>query len=132
MRVLVVGTGGREAAIGWTCSRHGHEVVTIPFAADSDVGRLDTDHIDLVIVGREAALVAGIADECSRRGVPCFGPTAELARLESSKGWARELAHGLGVPGPEFERFTSAAEAIAWFDGFDRPVVVKLDGLAGG
>jgi phosphoribosylamine--glycine ligase/phosphoribosylaminoimidazole synthetase len=132
MRVSVIGTGGRESAIAWACSRHGHEVSTVPFTADFAVERLVTDGIDLVIVGPEAALVAGIADECSRRGVPCFGPTAALARLESSKGWARELAHGLGVPGPEFERFTSADDAIAWFGDFDRPVVVKLDGLAGG
>jgi phosphoribosylamine--glycine ligase/phosphoribosylaminoimidazole synthetase len=130
--VLVIGTGGRESAIAWACSRHHHEVSTVPFTADSDVEQLDTDGIDLVIVGPEAALVAGVADECARRGVPCFGPTAALARLESSKGWARELAHGLGVPGPEFERFSSADEAIAWFAEFDRPVVVKLDGLAGG
>ena len=55
--------------------------------------------------GPEAALVAGVADRCAARGVPCFGPTAALARLESSKGFARELATSLGIPGPAFARF---------------------------
>ena len=132
MHVLVVGRGGRESAIEWACRRHDHEVTTVAFGADHVASSLDTTGIDLVIVGPEAALVAGVADECARRGVPCFGPTADLARLESSKGWARELAAGLGVPGPEFERFTSVEDALAWYEEFDRPVVVKLDGLAAG
>ncbi|MGH9135463.1 MAG: phosphoribosylamine--glycine ligase, partial [Acidimicrobiales bacterium] len=89
---------------------------------------------DLVIPGPEAALVAGIADECARRGVPCFGPTAELARLEASKGYARELAARLGIPGPAFARFEANDHdaAIGWFESLGEPVVVKLDGLAAG
>ena len=58
---------------------------------------------------------AGVADECARRGLPCFGPTAELARLESSKGYTRELAETLGIPGPAYRRFDSAEPAIEWF-----------------
>jgi len=127
VRVVVVGHGGRESAIAWACRRFGHHVTTQP--AD---GPLDTDGADLVIVGPEGALAAGVADECARRGVPCFGPTADVARLESSKAWARQLTAQLGIPGPRFERFELADEAIAWWRTLVVPVVVKLDGLAAG
>jgi phosphoribosylamine--glycine ligase/phosphoribosylaminoimidazole synthetase len=127
VKVLVVGSGGREQAIAWACRRYGHDVTIAP-----ELRALDEP--DLVIPGPEAALVAGVADECARRGIPCFGPTAELARLESSKGYARELATGLGIPGPAFARFDARAhrQAATWFDQLGRPVVVKLDGLAAG
>ena len=67
-----------------------------------------------------------------RRGLPCFGPTAELARLESSKGYARQLASCLGIPGPASPASTRPTPAIAWCRSLGRPVVVKLDGLAAG
>ena len=70
MRVLVIGSGGRESAIAWACTRHGHEVsVKAELAPDAAA--------DLVIVGPETALAAGVADECFRRRIPCFGPTAD-------------------------------------------------------
>ena len=127
MRVLVVGGGGREAAIAWACRRHGHDVIVAP-----DLGEAGPADVDLVVPGPEAALAAGVADECARRGLPCFGPTAELAQLESSKSFARALATELGVPGPRFARFTEAPAAVAWWRELGVPVVVKLDGLAGG
>jgi phosphoribosylamine--glycine ligase/phosphoribosylaminoimidazole synthetase len=129
VRVLVVGSGGREQAIAWACRRSGHDVTLAAELADEHEAQPD-----LVIPGPEAALVAGVADECARRGIACFGPTSELARLESSKGYARELATSLGIPGPRFARFEARAhrEAAAWFEQVGRPVVVKLDGLAGG
>jgi phosphoribosylamine--glycine ligase/phosphoribosylaminoimidazole synthetase len=129
VRVVVVGAGGREQAIAWACRRHGHDVDVLPALPPAD-----RPQPDLVIPGPEGALVAGIADECARRGVPCFGPRAELARLESSKGYARELATGLGIPGPRFARFGARAhrEARDWFVALGGPVVVKLEGLAGG
>jgi phosphoribosylamine--glycine ligase/phosphoribosylaminoimidazole synthetase len=127
VRVLVVGGGGREQAIAWACRRHGHHVELAEGLGDASPAT-----IDLVIVGPEAALSAGIADECARRGIACFGPTAELARLESSKGYARELADALGIPGPAYRRFDSPEPAIEWVRSIDRPVVVKLDGLAAG
>jgi phosphoribosylamine--glycine ligase/phosphoribosylaminoimidazole synthetase len=129
MRVGVLGTGGREQAIAWACRRHGHDV---ELAATLDELLAGANPFDVVIPGPEAALVAGAADECARRGIPCFGPTAELARLEASKGYARELAAALGVPGPAFARFAAGEHdaARAWADG--RAVVVKLDGLAAG
>jgi phosphoribosylamine--glycine ligase/phosphoribosylaminoimidazole synthetase len=127
MRVLVIGGGGREQAIAWACRHHGHDVRLAP-----DLGAASNEDTDLVVPGPEAALVAGVADECARRGIPCFGPTAELARLESSKSFARELATSLGIPGPAFARFDDAPAAIEWWRDLGRPIVVKLDGLAGG
>ena len=129
MRVGVVGGGGREQAIAWACRRHGHEVTLA-----GDVDSLDLTALDLVIPGPEAALVAGAADRCASAGVPCFGPTAALARLESSKGYARQLATRLGIPGPAFARFGAGDvdSATAWWRALGRPVVVKLDGLAAG
>ena len=108
MRVLVVGGGGREQAIAWACRHHGHDVRLALDLGDASAG--DTD---LVIPGPEAALVAGVADECAARNIPCFGPTAELARLESSKTYARELATTLGIPGPRFAFFDAADAADA-------------------
>ncbi len=76
--------------------------------------------------------MAGVADDCMDAGVPCFGPSAGLAKLEGSKGFTRTLAHSLGIPSPEFHLSSSPEEAIAWWHTFGRPVVVKLDGLAAG
>ncbi len=125
MRVLVIGSGGREAAIASACRAHGHDVQV---AADLP-GQPQTD---LVIVGPEAALVAGIADRCAELRIPCFGPTASLARLESSKGFTRMLSGRLGLPSPAYHLSSSAEEALSWWRAFGKPVVVKLDGLAAG
>ena len=127
MRVLVVGSGGREAAIAWACQQHGHQV-SIESAFDP---ARDAD-VDLVIVGPEAALVAGTADACAAAGVPCFGPTTSLVRLESSKGFTRALAQQLGIASPRFFRTDNHHDAIKWWRSIEAPVVVKLDGLAGG
>ncbi|HWL43165.1 MAG TPA: phosphoribosylamine--glycine ligase [Ilumatobacter sp.] len=129
MRVLVLGSGGREHAIAWACEQHGHTVTIAP-----ELGEVTADDVDLVIPGPEAALVGGAADECAFRKIPCFGPKAKLARIESSKGFARDLAHSLGVPGPAFARFEQddAASALEWAQALGKPVVVKRDGLAAG
>jgi phosphoribosylamine--glycine ligase/phosphoribosylaminoimidazole synthetase len=127
MRVLVVGSGGREAAIEWSCRQHGHEVTT---EAAFDPAR--HGDVDLVIVGPESALVAGTADACAAADVPCFGPTASLVRLESSKGYTRALAQQLGLPSPRFYRSDDHHDAIKWWRSLEAPVVVKLDGLAAG
>jgi phosphoribosylamine--glycine ligase/phosphoribosylaminoimidazole synthetase len=129
MRVLVVGSGGREHAIAWACEQHGHTVTL-----SDELGDVTCDDVDLVIPGPESVLVNGIADECHFRKIPCFGPTSKQARIESSKGYSRHLATSLGVPGPHYERFEEldAAGAIEWYRTFGKPVVVKLDGLAAG
>jgi phosphoribosylamine--glycine ligase/phosphoribosylaminoimidazole synthetase len=128
MRVRVVGSGGREQAIAWACRRHGHDVSLA--TVESTLDRSP----DLVIPGPESALVAGVADRCAEAGVPCFGPTAALARLESSKGYARELATSLGILGPRFASFEAGDidAAVEWWRTLGRAVVVKLDGLAAG
>jgi phosphoribosylamine--glycine ligase/phosphoribosylaminoimidazole synthetase len=125
MRVLVIGSGGRESAIAWACRRHGHEVTVVADLAPDSTA-------DLVIVGPETALAAGVADECTRRRIPCFGPTAELARIESSKGYARELATELDLPSPRHLATSSIDEALQWWHGLGAPIVVKQDGLAAG
>jgi phosphoribosylamine--glycine ligase/phosphoribosylaminoimidazole synthetase len=125
MKVIVIGTGGREDAISQVCRSNGHDVRMLPdLPAPIDA--------DLVIVGPEAALVAGVADRCALEHVPCFGPTAALARLESSKGFTRTLARTLGLPSPAFHLASSADEAIEWWHALGAAVVVKLDGLAAG
>jgi phosphoribosylamine--glycine ligase/phosphoribosylaminoimidazole synthetase len=126
--VLVIGGGGRESALAWACRRHGHDV-TVQAELPQE---LSPAHVDLVIVGPEAALAAGVADRCAAAGVPCFGPTAELARLESSKGFARELAQHLHIPSPRFVRTSDVDTALAWWRDERIPVVVKADGLAAG
>jgi phosphoribosylamine--glycine ligase/phosphoribosylaminoimidazole synthetase len=125
VKVLVIGTGGRESAIAWACRRHNHEVTIAAELAPDAIA-------DLVIVGPETALAAGVADECRRRRIPCFGPTAALARLESSKGYAREIATKLGLPSPRHLSTASVDEAIAWWHALGARVVVKQDGLAAG
>jgi len=108
MRVLVIGNGSREQAIAWACRHRGHDVRLAP-----DLGSASPDDTDLVIPGPEAPLAAGVADVCAERGLPCFGPTAELARLEASKSYARDLASQLGIPGPRFARFHDPDTATA-------------------
>jgi phosphoribosylamine--glycine ligase len=125
VKVLVIGSGGREAALAWACRRHGHDV-TIEATLAPDAGA------DLVIVGPETALAAGVADECKRRRIPCFGPTADVARLESSKGFARELATALEIPSPRHLATTSVDAACGWWRSLGAPIVVKQDGLAAG
>jgi phosphoribosylamine--glycine ligase/phosphoribosylaminoimidazole synthetase len=129
VRVAVLGGGGREHAIAWACEQHGHTVTLAP-----ELGTLTAADVDLVIPGPEALLVAGVADECAFRKIPCFGPKAKLARIESSKGFSRDLAHSLGVPGPAFARFEEfdVAGAIAYARECDAALVVKRDGLAAG
>ncbi|MBT7429191.1 MAG: phosphoribosylamine--glycine ligase, partial [Ilumatobacter sp.] len=130
MRVLVIGGGGREQAIAWACRQHGHDV-----RLASGLDDASTNDTDLVIPGPEAALVAGMTDLATERGIPSFGPTAELAQLEASKGFARDLATELGIAGPAFARFEGNDRedaALAWWAELDAPVVVKLDGLAAG
>jgi phosphoribosylamine--glycine ligase/phosphoribosylaminoimidazole synthetase len=125
MRVLVIGGGGRESAIAWACRRRGHHTEIVAELPPHP-------QADLVIVGPEAALVAGVADQCAQLHIPCFGPSASVARLESSKGFTRTLASTLGLPSPAFHLSSSAEEALGWWRRFGKPVVVKLDGLASG
>ena len=150
MRVLIIGSGGREHALAWAIS--GSPLLTALYVAPGNpgtaalatnvaVGVLDlpglvdfatAEGIDLVVPGPEAPLVAGLADALARAGIRCFGPTAAAAMLEGSKAFAKEIADAAGIPTAPWERFTEAAAALDFIARRGAPIVVKADGLAGG
>ena len=150
MRILVLGSGAREHAIITALLREEprHYVVAAPgnagIAADVPVAPLDpTDtsvvtnyaienNIDLVVIGPEAPLVAGVADALRTRGIPVFGPGKAAAALEGSKTFAKRIMEDAGVPTGRAVRAGTLAEAKAALDEFGAPYVVKADGLAAG
>jgi phosphoribosylamine--glycine ligase len=156
-RVLVVGGGGREHALAWKLAAEPgvNEVAVLPGSAGigaqakvrlaagdpldrREVARAAREHaVELVVVGPEAALAAGVADALTEAGVPVFGPTASAARIETSKAFCREVADRAGIPiahgrsyGPD-EKVAATAFARVLLDTAGG-VVVKADGLAGG
>lgn len=152
MKVLVVGSGGREHALVWKLmqSRQVTKVYCAPGNGGTDaqaenvnIAVTDIDGllafaiekgIDLTVVGPEAPLVAGITDLFRARGLRVFGPTAAAAQLEGSKVFAKEVMATAGVPTADFVVFSEAAEALAWLaeQPAEKPWVVKADGLAAG
>ena len=150
MRILVVGSGGREHALAWKISRS--PLVRALFAAPGNPGisRIATpvalrsddveglarwareNRMDLVVVGPEAPLVAGLADRIARDGIPVFGPSAAAAEIEGSKAFAKDVMQAAGIPTAEYEAFTELAPAVAWARARAGRVVVKADGLAAG
>jgi phosphoribosylamine--glycine ligase/phosphoribosylaminoimidazole synthetase len=148
MNILVVGSGGREHAIAWKVTQSrlctglfvapgnaGTPGTRVPLQAtdvDGIVAFCQTESVELVIIGPETALEAGLADALSAAGVKAFGPTKAAAKLESSKAWARAFCERHGILGPRSASFDDAAAAQAWASDFGAPVVVKADGLAAG
>lgn len=151
MKVLLVGSGAREHALGWKLARSPRveELISLPGNPGlaelgplvegigvGDVGAIAAmarlHDVDLVVVGPEAPLAVGVTDAVSRLGIPVFGPTRAAARLESSKGFAKEVMARAGVPTGAWERFEDAETARASLDTQEGPYVVKADGLAGG
>jgi len=137
VKVVVVGTGGREEALAWALRGGGAEVAFTPSLAPggsvAELGRTVLGHApDLVVVGPEAPLVAGLADELRARGVPVFGPSARAARLEGSKAFAKEFMLRHGVPTAAFAAFDDERAALEHLARADGPVVVKDSGLAAG
>ncbi|MGH2783848.1 MAG: phosphoribosylamine--glycine ligase [Actinomycetota bacterium] len=150
MRILVVGSGGREHALTWRLAQNPtvDKIFAVPGNAGIgevaqceplDIGDVDaladfvdSNSIDLTIVGPEAPLVAGLADELASRGNAVFGPSRAAARIEGSKAWAKELMVKAGVPTALSETVTSMEGGLAALDRFGVPVVVKADGLAAG
>ncbi|MEM9826664.1 MAG: phosphoribosylamine--glycine ligase [Planctomycetota bacterium] len=156
MKVLIVGNGGREHALAWKVSQSpGVESVfvapgnagtavdatNVPIAVtdhDSILGFAQSESIDLVIVGPEAPLVAGLADRLDDAGIAVFGPSAAAAELEGSKVFCKNLLHTANIPTATFHAFRKADDAVHYIrqrhpePGEAAPVVVKADGLAAG
>lgn len=137
MRVVVVGSGGREHALGRGLARAGAEVVVtpgnpgIPASTATPPERLDAD---LYVIGPEAPLVDGLADRLRAAGRLVFGPGADGARLEGSKAFMKEVVAAAGVPTAQHATFDAAAvdDACAYLEGLDGAYVIKTDGLAAG
>ncbi|MER8578689.1 phosphoribosylamine--glycine ligase [Mesorhizobium sp. M1423] len=150
MRVLLIGSGGREHALAWKMAAS--PLLTKLYAAPGNPGiggeaelvRLDvSDHaavvrfcrekeIDLVVVGPEGPLVAGIADDLRPEGIRVFGPSKAAARLEGSKGFTKDLCAKYGIPTAAYGRFGDLASAKAYVERMGAPIVIKADGLAAG
>ena len=150
MNILLIGGGGREHALAWTlarspalnhlyCTPGNPGIAQMATCLDLDVG--DHDHvivfcrhndISLVVVGPEAPLVAGIADDLRAAGIRCLGPSAAAARLEGSKAFTKALCDEAGVPTAGYARFTDATAAKDYAAAHDLPIVIKADGLAAG
>ena len=150
MRVLVVGGGGREHALCWALSASplcdalycapGNpgiaEVATcLPVGAEDLAGLVaaaKAENIDFVVVGPEAPLVAGLVDQLAAVGIKAFGPSAQAARLEGSKGFMKDFFARHKVPTAAYGRFTDAGLAKNFISQQGAPIVVKADGLAAG
>ena len=150
MKILVVGSGGREHAIAWRLAQDeaGHELYCAPGNAGTaavaanlaikadDIGGIvawaKAQRPDLVVVGPEAPLVAGLVDALAEEGIPAFGPVKAGARMEGSKRFAKEIMDAAGVPTGKAEVFTDPYAAKAALAAYGLPVVIKADGLAAG
>jgi phosphoribosylamine--glycine ligase len=150
VRILVIGSGGREHALcrSLTADPQVTEVHCAP--GNAGIARVATLHpvtatdpaavaalaaelgADLVVVGPEAPLVAGVADAVRQAGIPCFGPSAQAARIEGSKAFAKEVMAAAGVPTARSRTCATPEEAAAALAEFGAPYVVKDDGLAAG
>jgi phosphoribosylamine---glycine ligase len=150
MRLLVVGGGGREHALTWKLGQNPTVDKIFAVPGNPGIGEIaqcepldiadvdgladfvDANGIDLTIVGPEAPLVAGLADELATRGHAVFGPSKAAARIEGSKAWAKQLMAKAGVPTARSETVATMEEGLAALERFGAPVVVKADGLAAG
>ncbi|AEQ50520.1 phosphoribosylamine--glycine ligase [Pelagibacterium halotolerans] len=150
MRVLLIGSGGREHALAWKMTQS--ERLEKLFVAPGNGGTqtiaeniaLDvTDHaavvdfslrerIDLVVVGPEGPLVAGISDDLRAAGIAVFGPSKVAAQLEGSKAFTKALCDEMGIPTAAYAKFDALEPALAYLDQRGAPIVIKADGLAAG
>ena len=150
MKVLLIGSGGREHALAWKLAQS--PKLTALYAAPGNPGiaehaqiaSLDVDDhgavaefcltngIDFVVVGPEGPLVAGIADVLRSKNIVVFGPSAAAAQLEGSKGFTKDICARYNIPTGAYRRFTNGEEAKAYVTEQGAPIVVKADGLAAG
>lgn len=150
MRVLLIGAGGREHSLAWALAAS--PILTRLYAAPGNAGICAeaecvplavSDHaavvafcrehgIDLVVVGPEAPLVAGLVDDLAAADIRAFGPTKAAAQLEGSKGFTKDLCREAGIPTAAYARFADLQAARAYVGDHALPVVVKADGLAAG
>ncbi len=151
MRILILGSGGREHALAWKCAQD-HQVSEVmvapgnagtarePRCRNVALDILDQEavvafarrHADLTLVGPEAPLVHGVIDALRAAGLAAFGPTAACARLEGSKSFAKDFMQKHGIPTAAYASFTQRDEALAYLDSHPAPIVIKADGLAAG
>lgn len=152
MKILIVGSGGREHALAWKALQADYTrqvfvapgnagtaiepgLTNIAINADDIPGLLafaKREHIDLTIIGPEVPLVAGIVDQFQAEGLACFGPTAKSAQLEGSKAFCKDFMARHGIPTAEYKSFTEIQPAVAYIQEKGAPIVVKADGLAAG
>ena len=150
MRTLIVGSGGREHALAWACRRDCPNSTVFCLPGNAGTARLATNlpgsatdvpgvvrtarehKVDLVVVGPEAPLAAGLADALGAAGIPVFGPSAAAARIESSKAFAKDLMRRHGIPTARARTFTDLAAADRYIESHPEPLVVKASGLAAG
>jgi phosphoribosylamine--glycine ligase len=150
MNILLLGSGGREDALAWrlrqspSCDRliaapgnpgiaRWAECVPVdPCDPSAVVDLARNEGVDLVVIGPEAPLVAGVADAVRDAGIAVFGPSAAAARLEGSKGFTKDLCRANGIPTADYAFVQNQADARAALDRFGLPVVIKADGLAAG
>jgi len=150
VNVLIIGSGGREHALAWKIAQSDllDTLYTAPgnggmddISVAVDVNAADHDavvsfcrdkNIELVVIGPEAPLVDGLADRLIKENIKAFGPSADAARLEGSKGFTKDLCAKYDIPTAAYGRFTSAAPAKEFITEKGAPIVVKADGLAAG
>ena len=148
LRVLVVGGGGREHALAWACRRSplvaevlvapgnpgtallGRNVAVSVTDAPAVASLAAAEAVDLVILGPDAAIAAGVGDGLAAAGIPCFGPTKAAGELETSKAFAKRLMARIGIPTAPFQVFADPRAAELHLGTCPLPVVVKADGLA--
>jgi len=152
MKVLVIGSGGREHALAWKAAQN-HEVATVYVAPGNAGTSLEdkieniaigaeaideliefakTESIDLTIVGPEAPLVLGAVDQFQQHGLRCFGPSKEAAQLEGSKSFTKDFLARHNIPTAAYGNFTDLDEALEYLQQVGAPIVIKADGLAAG
>jgi len=156
MRVLLIGSGGREHALAWKIAQSpllkalfiapgnagtarlrapGAEIANLPIDATEKPALVATaleKKTDLVVIGPEAPLAAGLADDFRAKGLPVFGPSRAAAEIESSKVFAKEFMQRRRIPSAKFSSFSDFNQALAYLRELERPVVIKADGLAAG